>query len=107
YALNTLGAVFGCLVATFYLLELFGTRATLWLAAAVNLLVAMLARQLDRSLPPPAEARAEDATPSAAGAASEREAPAIFVLVASGVVGFAFFLMELVWYRMLGPLLGG
>jgi predicted membrane-bound spermidine synthase len=26
---------------------------------------------------------------------------------AAAVVGFAFFLMELVWYRMLGPLLGG
>ena len=30
-----------------------------------------------------------------------------FVLVASAVVGFAFFLMELVWYRMLSPVLGG
>jgi len=30
-----------------------------------------------------------------------------FVLVAAAIVGFAFFLMELVWYRMLGPILGG
>ena len=30
-----------------------------------------------------------------------------FLLIASAIVGFAFFLMELVWYRMLGPLLGG
>ena len=29
------------------------------------------------------------------------------VLAACGVVGFAFFLLELVWYRMLAPLLGG
>jgi spermidine synthase len=29
------------------------------------------------------------------------------VLTASATVGFAFLLMELVWYRMLGPLLGG
>ena len=34
YGLNTLGAVVGCLVATFYLLEVFGTRDTLWLAEA-------------------------------------------------------------------------
>src|SRR5207248_5720317 len=34
-------------------------------------------------------------------------APLSFVLFASGLVGFAFFVMELVWYRMLGPLLGG
>ena len=34
YALNTLGAVLGCIVATFWLLEILGTRATIWLAAA-------------------------------------------------------------------------
>ncbi len=34
-------------------------------------------------------------------------APAWFVYTAAGVVGFAFFLMELVWFRMLGPILGG
>ena len=108
YALNTLGAVFGAALATFALLELFGTRATLWLAAAVNLLIAMVARQTDRKSPVASE-RDEDR-----GATSERAttdvpsaAPVSFVLFASGVVGFAFFVMELVWYRMLGPLLGG
>jgi spermidine synthase len=29
------------------------------------------------------------------------------VLISAAVVGFVFFLMELVWYRMLAPLLGG
>ncbi len=48
YAANTIGAVAGCLIATFFLLEVFGTRATLWLAAAANALVAMIARSLDR-----------------------------------------------------------
>ena len=48
YALNTLGAVAGCVVATFWLLETFGTRSTLWLAAAVNLLIAVLARLVNR-----------------------------------------------------------
>ena len=103
YGLNTLGAVVGCLTATFFMLEVFGTRNTLWLAAAVNLLVAMIARQLDRSM-----TRADDAPLAEVTVAdSPIEAPAAFVLIASAVVGFAFFLMELVWYRMLGPLLGG
>ena len=101
YALNALGAVVGCIVATFFLLEAFGNRQTLWLAAAVNLLIAMLARQLDRSMEPAAE------TIPTAPVTGETLAPAPFVLLASCVVGFAFFLMELVWYRMLGPLLGG
>ena len=30
-----------------------------------------------------------------------------FVLAAAAITGFAFTLMELVWYRMLSPLLGG
>ena len=103
YGLNALGAVVGCIVATFFLLEAFGNRQTLWLAAALNLLIAMLARQLDRSVGPAAEVEVAAAEP----VTREAQAPASFVLLASGVVGFAFFLMELVWYRMLGPLLGG
>jgi spermidine synthase len=35
------------------------------------------------------------------------QVPVWFLLVAAGTVGFAFFLMELVWYRLLAPLLGG
>src|SRR5438105_3679884 len=123
YASNTLGAVAGSLVATFFMLELYGTRATLWLAAAINLLVAVCARAIARH---GADAREQDAGEAAAVAASadrlieraalqraEGRADAdlpdvpVFLLVASGTVGFAFFLMELVWYRMLGPLLGG
>ena len=34
-------------------------------------------------------------------------APVVFLIAASATVGFAFFLMELVWYRLLAPLLGG
>ena len=41
-----------------------------------------------------------------AGRAAESPTPR-FVLAASALVGFAFLLMELVWYRMLSPLLGG
>src|SRR4029079_11700153 len=34
-------------------------------------------------------------------------APLPFLLIAAATSGFAFFLLELIWYRMLGPLLGG
>ena len=102
YALNALGAVAGCVVATFFMLELFGTRQTLWLAAAVNLLIAMVARQVDRDLPPPTEV-----TAAAVVTDDVKAAPGVFVLLSAAVVGFVFFLMELVWARMLTPLLGG
>jgi predicted membrane-bound spermidine synthase len=98
YGLNTLGAVTGALASTFFMLETFGNRKTLLIAVLLNLVVAMAARSLagDGAAPEP-------------GPATE-EAPAVparFVVVAAAITGFAFLLMELVWYRMLSPLLGG
>ena len=103
--MNTFGAVAGCLVATFFLLELFGTRSTLWLAAAINVLVAVLARHVDRSLNTLNAARPAADAPALPALPASASVP--FVLTAAAVVGFAFFLMELVWYRLLAPLLGG
>ena len=39
----TLGAVVGVVISTFYLLEHFGNRMTLWLACGLNLLVSLVA----------------------------------------------------------------
>jgi hypothetical protein len=101
YGVNTLGAVTGSFLANFFMLEVFGTRKTLWLACLVNLMVAIVARQIARTL--------ASAEPSVAAPEEQvgQAAPAPFVLAAAAVSGFTFFLMELVWYRMLGPLLGG
>ncbi|HYT33192.1 MAG TPA: spermidine synthase, partial [Thermoanaerobaculia bacterium] len=101
YGANTLGAVAGCLTANFFMLETFGNRSTLWIAACLNVLVALLARNLAR-----AKAAAEPEV-SAVGPLVPQPAVQRLVITAAAVVGFAFFLMELVWYRMLGPLLSG
>jgi spermidine synthase len=111
YGANTLGAVVGTALSTFLLLEAFGTRGTLWLACVVNAIVAALAwgaARAGRAMPE--QSVAEAPSPPSRLEAAEAAAPAVspaFVLAASAVVGFAFFLMEIVWYRMLGPLLGG
>ena len=101
YGVNTLGAVAGAVAATFALLEMFGTRGTLWLACLLNLLIAVLARAVSFSKVAEAEAGPTPAEPEPAAV------PAPLVFTAAAAVGFAFFLMELVWYRMLGPILGG
>jgi len=83
-----------------------GTRLTLWMACLINLLVAVAARAASRRLTGRRAARRPRARAdwrNAAGGA----VPSWFVLVASCIAGFAFFLMELVWYRMLAPILGG
>ena len=106
YGVNTLGAVAGCMATTFFMLETFGTRRTLWLACLANLLVALVAAALARSAGRRGRPSSEGDTaqPSVDRTAA---APHRFVLAAAAVAGFAFFLMELVWYRMLGPILGG
>src|SRR4051794_9676099 len=43
YGVNTLGAVAGVLVATFYLIEHFGNHVTLWLAGALNFAIGLTA----------------------------------------------------------------
>jgi len=103
YGLNTLGAVLGCLLADFVLLEALGTRKMLWCATVLGASVALCALAWSRKTPAvrAADQRADESADAQVGVAPG------FVLFAAAVVGFAFFLMELVWYRMLGPLLGG
>jgi spermidine synthase len=182
YGVNTFGAVAGTVAANFLLLEVLGTRLTLWSAALVNLLVGITARSLARH--PEAEeiaaqgeapeATADEATnanananadanadadadadadanadadadadagadananadadasagaPTSAPATSpsptrragtgaspaadeedDRRVPTWLPPAAAAVAGGSFMLMELVWYRMLAPLLGG
>jgi MFS family permease len=115
YGLNTLGAVVGAVLGTFVFFEAIGTRATLRSACAVNLVVGLSAWWLSA-----ATCRVTVA-PALAGKLTEPMArshrhthssivslgsPTLFY-AAAGLVGFAFFLMEMVWYRMLTPLLGG
>lgn len=120
YAANALGAVAGVAVSTFYLLERFGNLRTLIAAALLNAMVGMAAiaysnhlrraprtdGRKDRRMLDEIDEEAEQAV-TPADAPVEATAPPRFVYAAAAIVGFAFFLMELVWYRLLTPLLGG
>ena len=93
------------MLATFYGFERLGNRGTLLAACALN---------LGGGRSPPRSSPAGRARDRAVAGGREprrggrsRPAPRRFVLAACGIVGFAFFLLELVWYRMLSPLLGG
>jgi spermidine synthase len=113
YGMNTLGAVVGTLLATFLALEMLGTRVTLWSAVALNLIVAgaafFLSRRPADSEPEPAQSRQKRSSRKKRDPApvEDTDTPAWLILIAAGVVGFVFLLMELVWSRMLTPLLGG
>ena len=111
YGLNTLGAVVGTLLASFLLLEVLGTRMTLWMAALVNVLVGVIARSLSRSSAAVSTVADVEVSDSAAAdvdsAAASPDIARWFPPAASALVGASFMLMELTWYRMLAPLLGG
>lgn len=115
YGANTLGAVAGVLLGAFFLLEALGTRWSLWLACLVNAGVAAAAYGLSQGAAVDGVAAGRSgakAHASPRNSGRRQEAPPsrnqrVFVYAAAGIVGFAFFLMELVWLRMLGALLGG
>ena len=105
YGVNTMGAVVGVCLATFFLVEILGEVKTLLLAAATSGIVGVAARRLS--------ARELVGSESETGEIADSVEPLVeakmpaFVLAAAAATGFVFFFMEIVWYRMLGPILGG
>lgn len=108
YAANTLGAVAGCWAVDFWLLESLGVSATLWLAC--GLLVSIAGVIGSWRFAPSERSRGSErevvkSATSSAVAGSTMKLPELILV--SALVGAVFFLMELVWFRMLAPLLGG
>ena len=107
YGANTLGALAGCVLSTFVLHELLGVRKMLFAACLLNAAVALVAWRWARKTAP-----APIVVPKASEAVREdapRRAPVRerAVRITAALVGFVFLLMEIVWYRMLAPVLGG
>ena len=113
YGANTAGAVTGTLFSTFYLFEHLGNRMSLWLACALNICIALAAQWLAKGAPvqeaPEGQRDEAGAGALAKSVVAESETRHLrrLVLLAACLVGFVFLLMEIVWYRMLTPLLGG
>lgn len=112
YGANTLGAFAGGILATFYLHERVGVRTTILLAGLLNLTVAGSALALSRGSRFPRLSPGLQKKPTRAGPALEQKSEArvdsrSFVLVSASLVGFVFLLQEMVWYRVLAPILGG
>ncbi len=102
YAWNTVGALFGTLLATYALIPTFGLRATLSLSAAANFLIVLaVGLWVKRARQPGRLATAEvvvepDAPPP----------PAPFWLALFFVVGLTSLAYEVVWTRILVFFLG-
>jgi spermidine synthase len=111
YGFNTLGAVFGALLAGFVLLRLYSVSATLYVAVAVNVFIGIVSIALQETaagtLSPPDDARtpAEAAAagePSLAAAEGRRDLlPLRLVLWGIGISGFCALGYEVLWTRIL------
>ncbi len=104
YASNTAGAVFGCLVAGFYLLRVFDMATATYVAAGINAAVAAISFGL--------AFRTEERTSTLPEVESSRQVLAavgtnLWTLYATVALSGACALgAEVVWTRLLGPMLG-
>lgn len=101
YGVNTLGALAGVLLSTFWLLEHWGIRTTVMTAAVVNLLIGAAAWWVAREAAP-----VQPLKPAPSQSTTSSSLTTRFIYLAAGITGFTFFLSELVWFRLLAPLLG-
>ena len=111
YAVNTFGAAIGSFIAAFVLIEAIGVDATIYVAAAMNLLIAAAAWVLVRMSSSPSEGQDEKET-ALPDVVSSTTAPATvdprlrrLVLIAFGMSGFAALGYEVIWTRLLAIVL--
>lgn len=106
YGGNTAGAVFGCLLAGFYLLRVHDTVvATDW-AIAINLLVAAASYLLAGRVPARGAAESEVEAERGATVFAEPAGPRWPVYVTIGLSGASALGAEIVWTRLMGMLMG-
>src|SRR3989454_4317424 len=111
YAMNTFGAVVGVIVAGYGLLPTVGNRRTLWIAAAANVAVGLVAIACSRSLQAPepgAAGRPARSPASPAAVPSEARDPGSWLIAAAlGISGAVSMIYEVAWTRALALVIGG
>jgi spermidine synthase len=103
YFVNTAGAISGCVLAGFYLIEVFGISGTTWIAAATSISAgvagALLATMVGAS---PQVVGAEERADESADESAIVAAPvARLVLFGIGLSGFTSLAYEVLWTRAL------
>ncbi|UCG60096.1 MAG: fused MFS/spermidine synthase [Phycisphaerales bacterium] len=121
YAVNTFGAVVGTFLCGYFLLRILGVSSTIYLAAAANILVGLLALALNsfmRRRPagdvtkaparkPRARKAAKPTAPSPGTAVVEvPKSKRAVVLLAVAIAGFCALALEVLWTRVLVFVLG-
>jgi spermidine synthase len=115
YTCNLVGAIFGVVLAGFYLLPALGVRLTIFTAAALNLLVGLAAILIDRKdeSAPAADAGEAEALDESVEPAQQEPRPAAvnpqspgFWLLCAAVSGFVTISTQVAWTRVLTMIIG-
>jgi len=108
YAVNTFGASVGCVLAAFVLMEHLGVRGTSYVAAAGNLLIAVVSFSVSWRFPDADPAAAERTRPAESSQVPRSPLPRYatrFVFWGFCASGFAALGYEVVWTRLLSVIL--
>jgi spermidine synthase len=100
YGGNTAGAVFGCLLAGFYLLRVYDLTTATLVAAAINAVIGLVSLSLAARTP---EANPAPVKPVSSTAVAFGPWPIYVTIALSGATALG---AEVVWTRLLGLLLG-
>src|SRR5713226_4368432 len=109
YATNTLGAVMGCAFAGYVFIPMLGMRRTVYLAATINLVIAVLILVVDRFRarePVEVALQPEVVTPVETGSTERASWLGWVVLGSFGLSGFASLIYENAWTRALSLVIG-
>ncbi len=109
YATNTMGAVLGCGFAGYYLIPTLGMRTTVYTAAAVNLLIAVVILTVDRLRSKEGiEARpaTSETERTEAGSGAAPSHLGWVLLLGFGLSGFSALVYENAWTRALTLVIG-
>jgi spermidine synthase len=109
YGVNTMGAVLGCLLAGFYLLRIYNTIVATYVAATINVAVALLSFVLVRLTPEqaaPEDAGGATVVQSEADSADDSDASRWPVYVTIAISGACALGAEVIWTRLMGMMLG-
>jgi spermidine synthase len=104
YGSNTAGAVFGCLLAGFYLLRLYDMAIAAYAAAAINLVVAAVSYWL-AAVTPAETARALEPASATPGPVSPDGGSLWTVYVSTALSGACALGAEVIWTRLMAMLL--
>jgi spermidine synthase len=106
YATNTMGAVLGCGFAGYYLIPTLGMRATVYVAATINILIAVMIFIVDLLRLKEARPFVEGAETQPVEAGSRPSSLGWILLFGFGLSGFSALVYENAWTRALTLVIG-